>query len=215
MNGTTRNRPPLAAVVLAGGYATRFGDEDKAVADLGGKPMIRHVVERLSNSVDEIVVNCREQQRPSLARALEPTRRDVSLALAFAIDPVPDQGPVGGIRTGLEVVTNEYAAVVACDMPSCSPALLEELFGRAIDRGGAVVRLEDGWYQPTHAVYRAEPMASACQRVLESDDRRIVRAIDAIDCVVVDEGELETPVRRAFESVDTKAELLEVERRLS
>ncbi|MFP9059039.1 molybdenum cofactor guanylyltransferase [Natrialbaceae archaeon A-chndr2] len=215
MTPTSRDHPSFSAVILAGGYATRFGEDDKAVADLAGKPMIRRVVERLSVSVDTIVVNCRAEQQSPIESALESLSGDPTVTIEFAFDPVPDQGPVGGIKTGLEAVSNEYAAVVACDMPFCSPALLEELAARAAGHNGAVVRLEDGWYQPTHAVYRAQPMATACSAVLESDDKRIVRALEAIDCIVVEESDLETPVGTAFESIDTKEALLKAERRLT
>jgi len=196
----------LAGVVLAGGYATRFGDADKAVADLAGRPMIAHVVEALSSVTDEIVLNCRDVQQESLQTALEETAVTRDLAVRFAIDPVPDRGPVAGIATGLETASRPYSAVVACDMPFCSPRLFDVLATAAEGRDGALVRDTEGWYQPTHAVYRTAAMATACQRLLEDGGGKVLSAIEALDCVVLEAHDLEIPPR-AFESIDTQAEL--------
>ncbi|SFC36652.1 molybdenum cofactor guanylyltransferase [Halobiforma haloterrestris] len=202
----------LAGVVIAGGYSTRFGDADKAVADLAGTPMIRRVVDRLATVTDEIVVNCREDQLEAIDAALE----GCDASVRFATDPVEDRGPLAGIRVGLETATREYAAVVACDMPFVDPALLELLLERAQGSDGAVVRLEDGWYQTTQAVYRTDAMAEACAAALEGDDGRILAAIDRIDCVTVAESELEAAGvdDATFESVDTQAELEDAADRL-
>ena len=212
----TRSRS-LAGLVIAGGYSTRFGEEDKAVADLAGTPMIRRVVDRLATVTDAVVVNCRDDQREGIADALE----GCEPSIRFATDPVEDRGPVAGIRVGLEAVEREYAAVVACDMPFVDPELLERLFERArgddeSEADAAVVRLEDGWYQTTQAVYRADAMAKACADTLESDDKRILAALERIDYATVDEGALEEwgIDDATFESVDTKEALEDAAARL-
>ena len=193
----------IGGLVLAGGYSTRFGDADKAVAELGGKPMIRHVVDRLATLTDVVVVNCREEQVDRLREALAGCTADVQ----FATDPVPDRGPLAGIRVGLEAVDREYAAVVACDMPFVDPDLLSYLADRARGHDGAVVQLEAGWYQTTQAVYRGEPMAEACEAALDSDDNRVVAALDRIDIVTIDEAALDAIDEATFDSIDTQEAL--------
>lgn len=200
----------LAGVVLAGGYSTRFGEADKAVADLAGTPMVQRVVDRLATVTDEVVVNCRDDQVDHIQTALA----DQSTAVRLATDPVPDRGPLAGIQTGLEAVDREYAAVVACDMPFVDPDLLEFLFERAREHDGAVVQLEDGWYQTTQAVYRADAMAHACSEALESDDNRIVAALERLDYVTVSEADLEGIAEETFESIDTQEALREASARL-
>lgn len=44
-----------SAVILAGGFSKRFG-EDKALVELAGKSFILNVIERLSRTVEETVV---------------------------------------------------------------------------------------------------------------------------------------------------------------
>ena len=207
---TSERTSDLGGVVLAGGYSTRFGEADKAVADLAGTPMIRRVVDRLETVVDDLVVNCRDDQLEAIRDALAGS----DLEPRYATDPVPDRGPLQGIRVGLEATDREYAAVVACDMPFVDPTLLERLHNRARGRDGAVVHLEDGWYQTTQAVYRADAMAEACAATLDSEDKRIVAALERIDVAEVGEDALEGVSDRTFESIDTQEALAEAERRL-
>ncbi|AFZ71660.1 molybdenum cofactor guanylyltransferase [Natronobacterium gregoryi] len=203
----------LAGVIIAGGYSTRFGDEDKAVADLAGTPMIRRVVDRLAAVTDEIIVNCRNDQREQIQTAIEGCAPDVQ----FAIDPIEDRGPLAGIRIALETTSREYAAVVACDMPFVDPALLSYLADQARGHDAAIVQVEDRWYQTTQAVYRSDTMARSAAAVLEDDDRRIVAALEEIDVVTVDESELEEigVDNVTFESIDTQDALETAARRLS
>lgn len=195
-------------VVLAGGYSTRFGDADKAVAELEGTPMIRRVVDRIGAITDDVIVNCRSEQQEAIGDALS----DADPSIRFAIDPVPDHGPVAGIHAGLEECNREYAAVVACDMPFVDPALLETLLDRARGRDGAVVELEAGWLQTTQAVYRTDAMARACAATVGAEDNRVVAALEKIDWVSVPEAALTGISAKTFESIDTQEALDDAER---
>ncbi|WP_158055440.1 molybdenum cofactor guanylyltransferase [Halorussus halophilus] len=191
----------VAGVVLAGGRSTRFGESDKAVANLAGTPMIRRVADRLAGVVNELVVNCRADQREAIADALADYERPVR----FAIDPEPDEGPMAGIRTGLRAVEAEYAVVVACDMPFLDSELVEYLFERAAGRGAAVPRPGE-WFETTHAVYRAEPMADACDDALERGEGKIIEPLFELDYAVVGEEDLENFDAQSFENVNTREE---------
>jgi len=177
-----------SGVIVAGGRSTRFGETDKAVADLAGTPMIRRVADRMNHvgELGDLVVNSREEQVEAIREALD----GIGLDVQFAPDPDPDEGPTAGIRTGLRSVETDYAAVVACDMPFVEPALLNYLFERAEGHDAAVARLDDGWFQPTQAVYRASAMADACDAALSRGERRIIAAFDDLDVVMVPEDEV-------------------------
>lgn len=197
-----------AGVVIAGGRSTRFGEHDKAVAPLAGTPMIRRVVDRIVDCVDELIINCRTEQVDAIESALEggpsPT---------FARDETPDEGPVAGIATGLSAADAEYAFVVACDMPFVDPEFVEYLFERAQGHDAAVPR-PDEWFQTTHAVYRTDAMATACERALERGDHRVVEALFDIDYVVVERDEITTRTSmETFENLNTRAEFEAAEER--
>ena len=193
-----------SGVILAGGYATRFGDGDKAVADLAGEPLIRRVADRLQDVVDELVVNCRAEQRDRLDAALA----GVESPVRYAEDPEPDQGPMAGIMTGLREARGEYAAVVACDMPFVDSSFLDYLFERASGHDAAVPQVEDEWFQTTQAVYRTEPMADACEQALADDEHKIIAPLFRLDYVVVDAAEIrEHAADDTFRNVNTREEL--------
>jgi molybdopterin-guanine dinucleotide biosynthesis protein A len=194
-------------VIVAGGRSTRFGERDKAVADLAGVPMIRRVADRLSGVVDRLVVNCRADQRAAIDDALS----GYDAPVGFAIDDDPDQGPMAGIGQGLSRVdADAYAFVVACDMPLVDPDFVAYLFERAAGRDGAVAQLDDKWFQTTHAVYRAGPMAAACEAALARDDRKIMAPLGDLNYAVVDEAEVQEHAAlgpEVFENINTEAEL--------
>ena len=211
--------------ILAGGRSTRFGDRDKALAPLAGVPMIRRVADRLAGDddpvppgadraaggdpvVDDLVINCRPDQRAAIADALD----GLPLPLRWAVDAEPDLGPVAGIRNACQVASGEYVAVVACDMPFVDPGFLAGLATDAAGREAAIPRLDDRWLQTTQAVYRADPMAVACDRALARGDRRVVAPIDDLDRVVVGDAEIRgRTTERTFINVNTQTGLAEAE----
>lgn len=189
-----------AGIIVAGGRSTRFGEEDKVLADLAGVPMVRRVTERLAGVTDELVVNCRSEQVDSI----EPTLSEIDVRCAT--DPEPDLGPIAGIRTGLTAVESEYTAVVAADMPFVEPALIEHLFDRTVGHDAAVPR-SDGRLQPIQAVYRTEAMTDACAAALEDSDRRLLAVLSALDYVVVEEDEVrEYATVETFTNINTREE---------
>lgn len=215
----------ITGAILAGGRSTRFDDRDKAVASLAGVPMVRRVADRLAGdddpippgaaraaggdpAIDELVINCRPDQRTAIDSALD----GLSLPLRWAVDDEPDQGPVAGIRNSCRAASAEYVAVIACDMPFVDPGFLAGLAADAAGHEAAIPRLDDRWLQTTQAVYRAEAMAAACERALARGDRKVLAPIDDLDHVVVGDAEIrERTTERTFINVNTQAELAEAE----
>jgi len=57
----------IAAIVLAAGRSTRMGAQNKLLADLGGKPMVRRVVETaLASRARPVLVVTDKRKRPRL-----------------------------------------------------------------------------------------------------------------------------------------------------
>ena len=84
----------ILGVVLAGGRSSRFGS-DKALAELGGKPLLAHAVERLGAWCDDVVV----------------AGRETAAARGIADWPRPDMGPLGGIAT-TPVINRPEVAII-------------------------------------------------------------------------------------------------------
>ncbi|MFB6222683.1 MAG: NTP transferase domain-containing protein [Haloarcula sp.] len=83
----------------------------------------------------------------------EPMIRHV---VAGVSDPVPDGGPVAGIRTGCRVARGEWTFVTPCDRPFVPTALPQQLF-EAADGDGAVP-LVGGRPRPLSPVTVADPV---------------------------------------------------------
>jgi molybdopterin-guanine dinucleotide biosynthesis protein A len=200
-----------SGVIIAGGQSRRFGETDKALAELAGTPMIRRVADRISAVVDELVVNCRPAQTEAIRTAMD----GYPLAVSYAEDEVPDGGPVAGIRNGLAAAEGRFAFVVACDMPFVDPELCSYLFEKVEGHEAAVPQLDSKWFQTTQAVYHADAMATACTKALEAENPQILDPLEELDYIVIDEAEIEAVADLdTFENINTREEFEQAERRL-
>ncbi|WP_424007107.1 molybdenum cofactor guanylyltransferase [Haloferax denitrificans] len=173
-----------AGIILAGGRSTRFGGIDKATATVGGQPMIHRVAASLDPVVDELVVNCRAEQRDSLAGAL------LDFDVRFAEDAHPDRGPVFGLRTALRATSAEYAAVLPTDMPLVPSGFISHLFGRLQGGAGVVPRVSETT-QPLPAVVHCRAAEVACTDTIRAGDDRLQTVMSALDVTVLDDREVE------------------------
>jgi molybdopterin-guanine dinucleotide biosynthesis protein A len=144
---------PVAAAILAGGRARRFGGALKSMLLLDGIPII-----------DRQIAELREVADPIFIVAPDPAPF-LPLGLAVVPDVVAGCGVLGGIYTAIMRSPRRRTLVVAADLPFLSGALLERLV-RESDADLVVPRGPRG-YEPLCAVYSgacAEPI----RRRLES-----------------------------------------------
>ncbi|MFC4990463.1 molybdenum cofactor guanylyltransferase [Saliphagus infecundisoli] len=176
-------RTPRAAIVLAGGYSQRFGDGDKVFAELDGRPLLCHVVERVQPVTDTTVISCRDEQTPAIRSCLgDPT--DVRIVP----DPVTDCGPVAGIDAALTSCRADTVAVRAADEPFLDPQLLTFLFERLAESSTDCVipRGFEGKLQPTQAVYQRDALIEA-----SSPNKSLYAVVDQLDSDIVPSAAVE------------------------
>lgn len=210
---TAAARSARVGVVLAGGRSTRFGDREKALVELDGRPLLVRAVEGVAPAVDAVVVNCRRDQVAPFRSALDGRTVDV----AFAVDPTPDRGPAAGLAAGLSTVAAPLVAVVTCDAPYVDSDFLERLFERAavpdvdepaVELPDAVVPRIDGHRQPTRAVYRTGPARRAARMAVERGNRSLQATLDELDVDALPEQDvLELTAARSFADVNEPADL--------
>lgn len=189
--------------MLAGGYSTRFGAQEKALAELAGEPLLAHVVTGVAPAVDRVLVNCRRDQLGDFRDALASTPTSVE----FVCDPEPDMGPVAGLRAALDTVAESTVAVVACDMPFVDAAFLDWLF-EELNGGDAVVPYVDGAPQPTHAVFATELTRGAADHAVRNAPRSLRDVLDCLDVVEIPESRvIDKADTKSFADVNTPAEL--------
>ena len=115
-------------VILAGGLARRLGGGDKALTEVGGRPLLAHAIERLSPQVDRIVINANG----------DPARFN-RFGLPVVADTVEGfAGPLAGVLAGMEwALANApncaWIATVATDAPFFPEDLVSRLFEAASD----------------------------------------------------------------------------------
>ncbi|MCL2134299.1 MAG: molybdenum cofactor guanylyltransferase [Candidatus Bathyarchaeota archaeon] len=119
------------AFVLSGGKACRFQTQqqkwqDKALALLNGKPLLVHVIENVSDVVDEVIVCVDNEERKM--RYVE-TIDKYQLCAKFVIDEKSNvKGPNIAILTGLKAVQTDHCITIPCDMPFVNPKVTDYLF---------------------------------------------------------------------------------------
>ncbi|MFQ6027958.1 MAG: molybdenum cofactor guanylyltransferase [Dehalococcoidia bacterium] len=159
----------VAGIVLAGGQSRRLG-RDKAVEPMGGQPLIRRVMDRLSQVADGLVVVVADAARGD-ALPLEQQHQ-------VACDQYPGGGSLGGIFSGLAAMEQEWGLVVACDMPFLNLDLLRHML--SLRQGyDAVVPVLEGRPEPTHALYSKACLAPIEER-LQADDLKISGFFDQV-----------------------------------
>lgn len=106
----------ISGIILAGGKGSRMNHANKGLQLLDGLPLIAHVIERLKDQVDDIVISANAE--------LETYEQ-------FGFKVVPDledsKGPLSGIKAAAEHVKHDQVFITACDMPYLAHNLIDEL----------------------------------------------------------------------------------------
>jgi molybdopterin-guanine dinucleotide biosynthesis protein A len=177
--------------------------QDKGLLVLGGKPLITRVLERVAILADELLVTTNQPENYRF------------LGLPLYPDVYSGTGALGGLYTALATASQPLVAVVACDMPFVSPAILELARDRLVETGSdvAIPRTAEG-YEPFHAVYRRESCLPAVEHALLFGERRLISWFQEVRVAVLEEVELREldPEGLAFWNLNTPEELRQAER---
>jgi molybdenum cofactor cytidylyltransferase len=123
----------VAAVVLAAGAGSRFGG-GKLLATVEGRPILQHVLDRLADAVDEVIV----------------VLGDDASTIEGAIDwrnerrvhnPDPSRGLSSSLQVGLDAVGDDVdaAMIVLGDQPLVPPRAVRALLDAGVDAARPVV----------------------------------------------------------------------------
>jgi molybdopterin-guanine dinucleotide biosynthesis protein A len=189
----------FTVAVMAGGKSSRMGS-DKSFVRLLNKPLIEHVLERVSGL----------GQNETLLITNRPADY-THLGLPMYGDVLPDKGSLGGIYTAIHYSSNEYTLVIACDMPLVNPALLRHmlsLLGEREDSYDVVVPRVDGYPEGLHAVY-SKACLSPIRGRLEQGALKVIGFYGAVHVRYLDEPDYARidPKGRSFLNINTPDEI--------
>lgn len=193
-----------AGVILAGGRSSRMGGGYKALAELGGRPMVQHVMDRLRGQAEPLLLS---------VATLDECFRDLGLTL------VPDRvashrGPLAGLCSALEFVAGrhgpEWLLLCPCDAPFLPPDLAVRLLAavRATGRRIATARY-GGRRQPTFSLWHAGTLGAVTEVLSEKAGSGLTHVLDQMAHAVVDWPEQCPP---PFYNVNTPEELAQAQR---
>lgn len=175
--------------------------------------MIRRVAESLAPVADRLVVNAQQSQQAQFDTAL----RNVESPIQFAIDPVPDCGPVSGLETALESITDERGVVLACDLPVIETATLSALCTRLDEAASertsgsrsasdCVLPRIDGQLQPLCGAYHLPSLVTAIEELDTTRNRPLRAVLDKLVVTAVEPDHVPGGPH-TFENVNTRDDL--------
>lgn len=148
-----------SAVILAGGFSKRFGQE-KGVIQLGGRPLILHLLDKVSKTVEEtVVVVSSETQKETFERLL-------SHEASVVIDKHKAQSPLVGASAGFEGAHGEYSLLLPCDTPFVSSQIIRFLLDLCVNKSAVIPRWPRGYIEPLQAAYHTKSALTAAKTAL-------------------------------------------------
>ncbi len=202
----------VAGVILAGGRSRRMGGGDKSLRALNGKPLLRHVIERLGGQALPIALNA---------------NGDASRFSPFGLPVIPDAttdfaGPLAGVLAGLRWVAEatpdaRFIVTAACDTPFFPSDLVEKLLAATGEGYPCIALAASGG--KAHPVFGLWPIALADDLALslEAGTRKVLHWTDRHPHFIVEfafadfGGTLVDP----FFNANTPEDLIEAERLLT
>lgn len=186
----------VTGVILAGGQGKRMGMVDKGLAVFDGKPMARHVIDRITPQVARLIINANRNGE---------TYRSFGYPV-YPDEPLDYAGPLAGFLTGLRHCETPYLLTAPCDSPFISPVLVEKLscalekeqadLAVACVRSGDVCRV-----QPVFSLMK-KSVRPHLESFLENGGRKIDDWYSTLKTVEVCFDEL-----HAFENINTPDDL--------
>ncbi len=131
----------MTCIILSGGKSRRAGGRDKAFLTIDGESFIERKIRQLSPLFKELIITVRDK---NLYR---------NLPASIVEDPIPGQGPLMGLYSGLKKSRSDINFVTTVDSPFMNPALIGWLMDEIGDYEAHVPR-HGNYTEPLFAVYR-------------------------------------------------------------
>lgn len=162
----------LAAIVIAGGEARRFGSDKLALRDDQGRGLLELTVTGVADEADPVIVVGPE--------------RDFGREVIWTREEPPGGGPCAALIAGVACLPEgiTHVAVLAGDAPA-GGAAVSALRQVIDDAAAAVVTDSAGREQPMTAVYAVGPLKAALATYGDGRDMSIRQVLDDLRTLTV------------------------------
>jgi molybdopterin-guanine dinucleotide biosynthesis protein A len=131
----------VTGLVLAGGMGRRMGGVDKGLVLLDRRPMVTHVIDRLTPQVGAIVLNANQN-----------VDRYAALGYPVVSDTIGGfAGPLAGLHAGMSAAATPYVVTSPCDSPLLPLDLVARL-SKGLEAASAQLAVAHTFAQP-HPVF--------------------------------------------------------------
>jgi molybdopterin-guanine dinucleotide biosynthesis protein A len=162
-----------SAIILAGGFSTRLG-QDKGLVQLAGKPLVRHVLDKTKNLVEEtlVVVSSKTQA--------EKYEKVLGSDATILVDNAEAHGPLAGANVGFREASGTYSLLLPCDAPFISRDILQLLLELCINKNAVIPRWPNCNIEPLQAVYCTEAALRASKEAVSSGEVKMQAMVDKL-----------------------------------
>jgi molybdopterin-guanine dinucleotide biosynthesis protein A len=186
----------ITGVILSGGKSSRYG-ENKALVRFQGMTIIERVIRVMTSVFHQTVLIAND------------SKEYADLKLPIYQDIIKGIGPIGGIFTALESISDPAGFIVACDMPFLNPDLIRYMVARKDDYDAVIPRI-DWKIESLHALYDRDCLPA----VRDNINRGIYQPLQfqsKIRTLYIEEAEIRKvdPELRAFYNINRPQELRE------
>jgi len=165
----------VTSVILAGGRSLRFG-KNKALVKINGVSMIEKISIMLGSLFQHLILITNSPGEYSF------------LKLSMYEDIIKGIGPLGGIFTGLTVMSDNAGFFIACDMPFLNRPLIRHMVEIRKDYDAVIPRVS-GKIEPLYGLYHKRCLP-AVERLISSGDYRIADLFKEISTLYIEKEEI-------------------------
>ena len=187
----------VSGVILAGGKSRRYG-QNKALVNINGIPLIKRVLGVMENLFSSTVVITNTPDAYSF------------LNLPMFEDKIKGLGPLGGIFTGLDVISEKAGFFVACDMPFLNPDLIR--YQVTVRQGyDVVVPTFSGKFEALHAIYTQNCLPEI-EQMIHAGVYQTIQLFRSVSVRYVEEPEIRRfdPELKSFSNINKPEELRKI-----
>jgi molybdenum cofactor guanylyltransferase len=167
----------MQGVILAGGKSRRMG-KPKEMLEISGQTLLERTCLLLLETVGSCLVVSNNKEHSKILPDTVPVYPD----------KFPEQGPLGGIATGMFYSQNQRILVVACDMPLLTQetiSFITEQSGNMEAEFDVLLPSWGGRQHPLCAVYHRR-LYPVIEQLLSQGNRRIFNLLQTVKVKNVD-----------------------------